>query len=168
MGNVDGKLNDDDVQRLQAATPFSASEIKRMYKRFSRLDRANSGSISRAEFLRIPELMSNPLAEHILNTLDADRDKTVDFEEFVKVLSAFSSGGEPGEKLRYIFSVYDQDNDGYLNHNEILSVLRTVSRDQSEEELRNIVAKTISSVDMDGDGKVSFLEFQQLLDQPYQ
>ncbi len=37
-----------------------------------------------------------------------------------------------------------------------------MSRDQSEEELRNIVAKTISSVDMDGDGKVSFLEFQQV------
>lgn len=37
-----------------------------------------------------------------------------------------------------------------------------MSRDQSEEDLRNIVAKTISSVDADGDGKVSFLEFQQV------
>lgn len=100
-----------------------------MFKRFSRLDRTNTGSISkvgcfqstrvslrdvrpssseyrrcpgraRTEISRLLQLLGNPLAEHILNTLDADRDKTVDFEEFVKVLSAFSSGGEPGEKLR--------------------------------------------------------------------
>merc|ERR1712070_205180 len=164
MGNVDGKLGDEDVQRLQAATPFDAAEIRRMYKRFGRLDRGGTGTITTEEFLQIPELSGNPLAEHILNTLDADRNRTVNFEEFVKVLSAFNEQ-DPGKKLQYIFSVYDQDNDGYLSHSEILSVLKMVmGRDQTEEDLSNIVSKTINSVDADGDGKVSFMEFQQLLD----
>eukprot|EP00658_Telonema_sp_P-2_P004777 TRINITY_DN11783_c0_g1_i1.p1 TRINITY_DN11783_c0_g1~~TRINITY_DN11783_c0_g1_i1.p1 ORF type:complete len:142 (+),score=41.14 TRINITY_DN11783_c0_g1_i1:119-544(+) len=135
--------------------------------RFCKLDRGGTGSITREDFLRIPELAANPLAEHILNSLDADRDRTVDFEEFVKVLSAFNCN-DSAERLQYIFSVYDQDNDGYLTTQEVLSVLRTVlTPDQSEEDLRNIVSKTISSVDMDGDGKVSFMEFQTLLGQPY-
>jgi|ERR1711865_270301 len=165
MGNAEGNLTDDDVSRLQAATPFSSKEIQRMFKRFTRLDRAGNGSITMAEFLRIPELSGNPLAENILRTLDADRDKTVDFEEFVKVLSAFSSSGDPGQKLQYIFGVYDQDNDGYLNSKELMDVLRTVaSKDMPEEELQSVVDKTIASVDGDGDGKVSFVEFQQLLD----
>lgn len=45
------------------------------------------------------QLSGNPLAEHILNTLDADRNRTVNFEEFVKVLSAFNEQ-DPGKKLQ--------------------------------------------------------------------
>ena len=45
------------------------------------------------------QLGGNPLAEHILNTLDADKTKTVNFEEFVKVLSAFNEQ-DPAMKLQ--------------------------------------------------------------------
>lgn len=49
---------------------------------------------------------------------------TVDFQEFVGGLSAFSSKGGRDEKLRFAFKVYDMDRDGYISNGELYLVLK--------------------------------------------
>lgn len=49
---------------------------------------------------------------------------SVDFQEFVGGLSAFSSKGGRDEKLRFAFKVYDMDRDGYISNGELYLVLK--------------------------------------------
>lgn len=77
----------------------SAEEIQRLYKRFMKLDKDNSGSIDKDEFLSIPQIANNPLASRMIAIFDEDGGGDVDFHEFIKGLSAFSARGNKREKL---------------------------------------------------------------------
>jgi Ca2+-binding EF-hand superfamily protein len=60
------------------------------------------GQLDREEFLSIPQIANNPLASRMIAIFDEDGSGTVDFQEFIAGLSAFSSKGNKGEKLRCI------------------------------------------------------------------
>ena len=49
------------------ATNFDADEIKRLGKRFKKLDLDNSGSLSVEEFMSLPELQQNPLVQRVID-----------------------------------------------------------------------------------------------------
>ncbi|OJT13193.1 Calcineurin subunit B [Trametes pubescens] len=111
---------------------------------------------------------------------------TVDFQEFVGGLSAFSSRGGREEKLRcelpplpphflgdqpltripllVAFKVYDMDRDGFISNGELFLVLKMmVGNNLKDGQLQQIVDKTIMEADKDGDGKLSFDEFVQMV-----
>ena len=89
---------------------------------------------------------------------------TVDFEEFVGGLSAFSSRGGREEKLRFAFKVYDMDRDDYISNGELFLVLKMmVGNNLKDAQLQQIVDKTIMEADKDGDGKLSFEEFSAMV-----
>jgi len=139
---------------------FTAVELERLRKRFMKLDADNSGSIDRDEFLSIPQVASNPLANRMIAIFDEDGGGTVDFQEFVGGLSAFSGRGGRDQKLRFAFNVYDMDRDGYISNGELFIVLKMmVGSNLKEAQLQQIVDKTIMEADKDGDGKLSFEEF---------
>lgn len=89
-----------------------------------KLDKDNSGTIERDEFLSLPAVSSNPLATRMIAIFDEDGGGDVDFQEFVAGLSAFSSKGNKEEKLRFAFKVYDIDRDGYISNGELFIVLK--------------------------------------------
>ncbi len=55
-------------------------ELKRLGKRFKKLDLDGSGSLSIAEFMTIPELQQNPLVQRVISIFDADNNGEVDFK----------------------------------------------------------------------------------------
>ena len=109
----------------------------------------------------------------------------MDFQEFVGGLSAFSSRGGREEKLRcafptvslhslssscsvidalVAFKVYDMDRDGFISNGELFLVLKMmVGNNLKDGQLQQIVDKTIMEADKDGDGKLSFDEFVQMV-----
>lgn len=164
----------------------SAEEIQRLYKRFMKLDKDNSGSIDKDEFLSIPQIANNPLASRMIAIFDEDGGGDVDFHEFIKGLSAFSARGNKREKLEcrllfmlwtlgglnidwrlsnlslllVAFKVYDMDRDGFISNGELFLVLKMmVGSNLKDNQLQQIVDKTIMEADKDGDGKISFDEF---------
>jgi serine/threonine-protein phosphatase 2B regulatory subunit len=63
MGNNTSSVLDTIVQ----GSNFDRDEVDRLRKRFMKLDRDNSGTIEREEFLSLPQISSNPLAtRHVL------------------------------------------------------------------------------------------------------
>ena len=60
-----------------------ADEIKRLGKRFRKLDLDNSGSLSVDEFMSLPELQQNPLVQRVIDIFDTDRNGEVDFKGIV-------------------------------------------------------------------------------------
>lgn len=49
-----------------------ADEIRRLGKRFRKLDLDNSGALSIDEFMSLPELQQNPLVQRVIDIFDAD------------------------------------------------------------------------------------------------
>jgi serine/threonine-protein phosphatase 2B regulatory subunit len=96
---------------------------------------------------------------------DEDGGGDVDFQEFVSGLSAFSSKGNKEEKLRFAFKVYDIDRDGYISNGELFIVLKMmVGSNLKDQQLQQIVDKTIMEADLDKDGKISFEEFTRMVE----
>ncbi|KAJ3865041.1 calcium/calmodulin-dependent protein phosphatase [Lentinula novae-zelandiae] len=172
------------MEDMQRRSNFNHSELERLKKRFMKLDSDGSGSIDREEFLRIPQIASNPLASRMIAIFDEDGGGTVDFQEFVGGLSAFSSRGGREEKLRFAFKVYDVDRDGYISNGELFLVLKMMVGNNlklpyevlnllvqcdanvyypQDQQLQQIVDKTIMEADKDGDGKLDFEEFAMMV-----
>ncbi|KPM38360.1 Calcineurin subunit B [Neonectria ditissima] len=182
MGNTTSAVMDDIVQ----GSNFDREEVDRLRKRFMKLDKDNSGTIERDEFLSLPQISSNPLATRcdlpfppsspppppanktrcrMIAIFDEDGGGDVDFQEFVTGLSAFSSKGNKEQKLQFAFKVYDIDRDGYISNGELFIVLKMmVGSNLKDQQLQQIVDKTIMEADLDKDGKISFEEFTKMVE----
>ena len=57
-----------------------AEELKRLGKRFRKLDIDNSGTLSVDEFMSLPELQQNPLVQRVIEIFDTDGNKEIDFK----------------------------------------------------------------------------------------
>ena len=96
---------------------------------------------------------------------DEDGGGDVDFQEFVSGLSAFSSKGNKEEKLMFAFKVYDIDRDGFISNGELFIVLKMmVGSNLKDQQLQQIVDKTIMEADTNKDGKISFEEFTKMVE----
>ncbi len=78
----------------------SKQELKRLFRRFKKLDTDKSGTLSVPEFLAIPELEHNPLVRRVVATFDADKSGEVDFQEFITALSVFAQTDGKDQKFK--------------------------------------------------------------------
>lgn len=181
MGNRVSVMDPQQINQLSEETGFTKNQIIRLYSRFQSMDRDNDGVLKREDFLRIPELVINPLGDRIVHAFfrqknsdesDVDAheelDEEVDFRKFVQVLAVFrplKSNTKPVlnsnvDKLRFAFQMYDLDDDDKMTKEELLSVLRElVGEHIQEDQLQNIAQRTIEENDLDQDGVISFNEF---------
>ncbi|KAI8806560.1 putative calcineurin subunit B [Cladochytrium replicatum] len=130
-----------------------------------KLDKDGSGSIDKDEFLSLPQIANNPLAQRMIACFDNDGSGDIDFKEFISGLSAFSAKGNKEDKLRFAFKVYDMDRDGFISNGELFLVLKMmVGNNLRDQQLQQIVDKTIMEADTDMDGKISFDEFMKVVE----
>lgn len=109
--------------------------------------------------------LTRAVFDSMIAIFDEDGGGDVDFQEFVSGLSAFSSKGNKDEKLHFAFKVYDIDRDGYISNGELFIVLKMmVGSNLKDVQLQQIVDKTIMEADKDGDGKISFEEFKNMVE----
>ena len=105
-----------------------ADEIRRLGKRFKKLDVDGSGSLSVQEFMSIPELQQNPLVQRVIDIFDTDGNGEIDFKgmclsivqghitnfsfelEFIGGISQFSVKGDKESKLRCKIVGFTQQN----------------------------------------------------------
>lgn len=150
---------------LYFTSPVDRDEIERLRKRFMKLDRDSSGSIDKDEFMSIPGVSANPLAARIMEVFDTDNSGDVDFQEFITGLSIFSGRGSKDDKLHFAFKIYDIDKDGYISNGELFIVLKImVGSNLEDEQLQQIVDRTIMENDSDGDGRLDFQEFKNAIE----
>jgi len=145
---------------MEMCSNFDADELRRLARRFKKLDLDGSGSLSVEEFMSLPELQQNPVVQRVIDIFDTDGNGEVDFKEFIQGISQFSVKGDKDVKLRFAFKIYDMDRDGYISNGELFTVLKMmVGNNLKDQQLQQIVDKTILFADKDEDGKISFEEF---------
>uniref|UniRef100_A0AAV2JIX9 EF-hand domain-containing protein n=1 Tax=Knipowitschia caucasica TaxID=637954 RepID=A0AAV2JIX9_KNICA len=64
--------------------------MRRLDKRFKKLDLDESGELSVEEFMSLPELKDNPLLQRVIDLFDQDGNGEVDFREFLEGVMQFS------------------------------------------------------------------------------
>jgi len=164
MGVTPSTLTHAQMEDMIRESNFTESELKRLHRRFKRLDTDGSGTLTIDEFVSVPELAVNPLLERVLQIFDQDKDNEIQFYEFIKALSIFSERSSKEEKIKFAFKVYDIDGDDFISNGELFQVLKMmVGNNLTEEQLQQIVDKTILEGDKDKDGKISYTEFKNMI-----
>lgn len=163
MGNQ-VSLTPEQIEEMKTASEFTEPELKRLFKKFKKLDTDKSGTLSVQEFLAIPELEHNPLVRRVVATFDEDKSGEVDFQEFISAVSVFASPGGKESKFKFTFKVYDVDGDNYISNSDLYHVLKAmVGSNLNDVQLQQLVDRTILQGDKDKDGKLSYSEFVDMV-----
>ncbi|CAN6249189.1 unnamed protein product [Urochloa humidicola] len=166
------KMSSEQQQQQQQA---DSAELARVFEMF---DKNGDGRITREELEESLGKLGMSVAgdelASMIARIDANGDGCVDVEEFGELYRAIMSGDGEGagageeekeeeadEDMREAFRVFDANGDGYITVDELGAVLTSLGLKQGRtaEECR----KMIGRVDRDGDGRVDFHEFRQMM-----
>lgn len=100
----------------------------------------------------------------MIEKIDVNGDGCVDVEEFGELYKSIMIQDEDeigDEDMKEAFNVFDQNGDGFITVDELKTVLSSLGLKQGKtlEECR----KMIMQVDVDGDGRVNYKEFRQMM-----
>ncbi|XP_030748772.1 Kv channel-interacting protein 1-like [Sitophilus oryzae] len=160
----------DSLESLCRATRFTQDEIKRIYRGFKAecptgVVREDTFKMIYAQFF--PQgANTSQYAHYVFNTLDQDHSGLISFEDFVQNLSILSRGSLE-EKLRWAFSLYDINGDGYITREEMTDIVSSVYDLMGklaepcidEDTVKEKVDRIFQKMDKNQDGVVTLDEF---------
>ena len=147
------------------ASKLDTQQIQDLDNIFKSFDVNNDGNISFKEFqqgllqLNQKNLTENEIKE-IFNAIDLDHNGSIAYTELLAVCMKKSHYLKQ-EKLYEAFSVFDKDNTGFIDRENIINVLKN---EMKEEDIEKVVDDIIKNLDENKDGKISYKEFCSFLE----
>ncbi|KAH0843864.1 putative Calmodulin [Fonsecaea pedrosoi] len=117
--------------------------------------------------------------QDMINEVDADNNGTIDFPgmveqltisgihglglrvclEFLTMMARKMKDTDSEEEIREAFKVFDRDNNGFISAAELRHVMTSIGEKLTDDE----VDEMIREADQDGDGRIDYNEFVQLM-----
>lgn len=95
----------------------------------------------------------------MISSVDDNGDGAIDFEEFLVLMKSRVGGDGPDKDLRYAFSVFDKNENGYIDRQSLKRVMMEFDQPLTDEEMDAIFAEA----DLEGMGRITFQEFRKLM-----
>ena len=146
----------------QGLTEEEVNEIKEAFDLF---DTDKSGEIDSEELKQALKNLGidakNQTLQNMLNDLDANNSGSIDFEEFINMMTAKMSDRDTKEDLEKVFRLFlgDEDTPAKITVKHLKRVARELNENMSDEELQEM----INRADLDKDQAVDFTEFYQIM-----
>eukprot|EP00127_Corallochytrium_limacisporum_P005403 Clim_evm15s204 gene=Clim_evmTU15s204 len=164
MGNAQTRLSEEQLEEYQECTFFTRREIMRIFKRFNTMNPENKPYLTPSEVMNIPELRNNPFRSRICQVFSEDGTGKMTFDDFLDMLSVFSENATRDVKASYAFKIYDFDGDNYLDKNDLMSTLYCLcGQELTEEQMDTVADKMLEESDLDGDNRMSYVEFEHVI-----
>ncbi|XP_051484661.1 calcium and integrin-binding family member 2 isoform X1 [Apus apus] len=114
--------------------------------------------------INMPELKENPFKERIVESFSEDGDGSLSFNDFVDMFSVLSEMAPRELKAIYAFKIYDFNTDNFICKADLEKTLNKLTREElTAEEITLVCEKVIEEADMDGDGKLGFADFENMI-----
>ena len=122
---------------------LSIDEIEEIKEAFDIFDIDKSGSISVAELVKSMETLGfnskNPAIYKMISEMDEDGNGTIDFQEFLDMMTARISDQNTKEDLERVYKLFDVERNGQIQVADLKRVAKELGEDISEEELKEII-----------------------------
>ncbi|XP_035272781.1 calcium and integrin-binding family member 2-like isoform X2 [Anguilla anguilla] len=154
-------------------TFFTRKEILRLHGRYHELaphlvpmDYTEEPDVKLplALIVNMPELKENPFRNRIVEAFSEDGLGNLSFNDFVDMFSVLSEMAPRELKAIYAFKIYDFNTDNYLCKEDLEKTLNKLTREElTAEEVNLVCEKAIEEADLDGDNKLSFADFENMI-----
>jgi len=146
---------------LYIASRLDENEIENLKKVFKSFDKCSDGQITYDELKQgLIQFNNTKLTENeikdLFSQIDVDQNGKIDYTEFIAA-TVQESNYNKKEKIFETFSMFDKDNSGFITKDEILNALKAQKSQEKE------IEKYIQDVDKNGDGKIDYKEFVELM-----
>ena len=105
---------------------ITEDELQKLQKSFKAIDKEGTGMLDDETFFDIP---GNPFVGRVKAVLDRDNKGSVSFEDFIVGLNQVAPDASEEEKLRFLFKIYDINNDGVISNGELFEILTLIIED---------------------------------------
>uniref|UniRef100_A0A8C8ZD74 Calcium and integrin-binding protein 1 n=1 Tax=Prolemur simus TaxID=1328070 RepID=A0A8C8ZD74_PROSS len=125
--------------------------------------------VSFEQILSLPELKANPFKERICTVFSTSPTRdSLSFEDFLDLLSVFSDTATPDIKSHYAFRIFDFDDDGTLNREDLSRLVNCLTGEGEDtrlsvSEMKQLIDNILEESDIDRDGTINLSEFQHVI-----
>ncbi|XP_024867035.1 calmodulin-alpha isoform X1 [Temnothorax americanus] len=142
---------------------LTEDQVAEFKEAFMLFDKDEDGTITMAELGVVMRSLGQRPSEtelrDMVNEVDQDGNGTIEFNEFLQMMSKKMKNADGEDELREAFRVFDKNNDGLISSKELRHVMTNLGEKLSEEEVDDM----IKEADLDGDGMVNYEDFVSIL-----
>ncbi|KRY38269.1 Calmodulin, partial [Trichinella spiralis] len=145
-------------QQNMAADRFGLADeqIAEFQEAFNLFDKDGDGKITSQELgIVMRSLGQRPTESELrdmVNEVDEDGNGTIEFDEFLQMMSRKMKDSDSEQELKEAFQVFDKDKDGFISAAELHYVMTNLGEKLTDEEVQEMIREA----DLDGDGLVNY------------
>eukprot|EP00300_Choanocystis_sp_HF-7_P024590 c26089_g1_i1.p2 GENE.c26089_g1_i1~~c26089_g1_i1.p2 ORF type:complete len:151 (-),score=41.95 c26089_g1_i1:30-482(-) len=130
---------------------------------FALYDKNGDGKITTAELRKAMAALGKKATqaeiEDMIHDVDVNQNGTIEFNEFLAMMTQVSSKTESDRQMLEAFKVFDKDGNGKISHAELKAAMKDFGQKMSDAE----VTALLQACDKDGDGLVDYHEFIDMM-----
>ena len=144
---------------------LTEDEVMEIKEAFDLFDTDKSGEIDTDELKQALSNLGidakNQTLQNMINDIDKNASGTIDFDEFIDMMTAKMSDKDTREDLKKVFDLFigDDERADKIELKHLKRVAKELNENMSEDELNEMIIRA----DTDRDGKVSFDEFYNIM-----
>lgn len=140
---------------------FTDEQLAEFRELFNMFDKDNQSVLTLVNLVQVMKTLGQTPTEadmiDLMREIDIDNSGSIDFYEFVRMISHKMSPSESQQEIRHAFELFDQNQDGILTFDELKLTLEKYLSNSTIDDWQ--LRQMIELADRSGHGHVSFEDF---------